>query len=143
FSQGPAQSPNSEILLYLHPKAGESLAEKTITISQEMKGTAVPTAAKRWKPNPKYAATTKSFASGYAMKLEFGKIADGQLPGKIYIALPDPEKSVVAGVFTASTVMADPAAAAAAGTTPTPESQPAGQSAGDRAAFDKRYGIKR
>ena len=38
---------------------------------------------------------------GYAMKLEFGKIGGGKLPGKIYICLPDEEKSYVTGTFQA------------------------------------------
>jgi serine protease Do len=35
----------------------------------------------------------------YYMKMEFGKIKDGKLPGKIYVSLPNASKSVVAGMF--------------------------------------------
>ena len=35
------------------------------------------------------------------MRLEFGPKTDGRLPGKIYICLPDEEKSVVVGKFEA------------------------------------------
>jgi len=35
------------------------------------------------------------------MKLVFGQAASGRQPGKIYICLPDKEKSVVAGAFEA------------------------------------------
>src|SRR5262245_11471561 len=92
--QGPVQNPDREVMLYLRPNPREALGETSCTSSQDRRGPSVPTAAKRWKPNPKFAATTKSFSSGFAMKLEFGKVADGQLPGKIYLALPDTEKTV-------------------------------------------------
>jgi DNA-directed RNA polymerase subunit RPC12/RpoP len=38
---------------------------------------------------------------GYAMKLNFGKVVGGRIPGKIYICLPDEAKSYVAGTFQA------------------------------------------
>jgi hypothetical protein len=38
--------------------------------------------------------------SKYAMKLEFGKIEGGKLPGKIHLCLPDKDKSYLAGSFT-------------------------------------------
>jgi len=42
-----------------------------------------------------------SFGGGYAMRLEFGQIADGKLPGQIYLCIPDDAKSVVVGSFSA------------------------------------------
>jgi hypothetical protein len=44
---------------------------------------------------------TESFTNGYAMKLEFGVVSSNQLPGKIYLCLPDEMKSCVAGTFNA------------------------------------------
>jgi len=41
------------------------------------------------------------FTNGFAMKLDFGNISGGKLPGKIYLCLPDEAKSCVAGTFTA------------------------------------------
>ena len=41
------------------------------------------------------------FTNGFAMKLEFGNVSSNQLPGKIYLCLPDEAKSYVAGTFTA------------------------------------------
>ena len=35
------------------------------------------------------------------MKLDFGKVVGGRIPGKIYICLPDEAKSYVAGTFQA------------------------------------------
>jgi hypothetical protein len=57
----------------------------------------------------------KVFYNGYAMKLEFGNIQNGKLPGKIYLAAPDDEHSFVAGTFEAVTKQpASPTAAAQA-----------------------------
>jgi len=134
--QGPAISPDREILVYLHPKAGESLTGHVWTVSKDMKGAGVPQVAKRWKTNPKFAPMLKSFSAGYAMKLELGQINNGEISGKVFIALPDAEQSVVAGVFQATTSLATPASPIAnpAAPTPAPVADP---------AFEKRYGIKR
>ena len=77
------------------------------------------------------------------MNLEVNQLQDGNATGKIYLALPDTEQSVVAGVFKAlgGTNAANPAAAAAAGATPAAAAPAA--SSGEKAAFDKRYGIKK
>jgi hypothetical protein len=74
-----------------------------------MKGSGVPQVAKRWKTDPRYAPQVKSFQSGYAMKLELGQLADGAVPGKIFLALPDTEQSVMGGVFKATLPGVDPA----------------------------------
>jgi hypothetical protein len=54
----------------------------------------------RWK-NEEQRAVTRNFAGDYAMKLQFGGAANGRMPGKIYICLPDEEKSYVVGTFDA------------------------------------------
>lgn len=141
LTQGSAISPDREILVYLRPKAGENVAGRTWTISSDMKGPTVPQVVKRWKPNPKFAPQTKPFATGYAMKLELGEMTDGEITGRIFLALPDPEKSVVAGIFRALTTLGSvssggsvaPVTAPAPGMTPTPSNP----------EFEARYGIKR
>ena len=134
--QGPAASPDREILVYLHPKAGESLTGHVWTVSKDMKGAGVPQVAKRWKTNPKFAPTLKSFSAGYAMKLELGQINNGEISGKVFLALPDAEQSVVAGVFQAMTSLATPASPIANPSVPAPA--PVADP-----AFEKRYGTKR
>jgi hypothetical protein len=106
--QGQMASPDREVLVYLHLKPGEKLGGQSLAISREMMGSAVPQVAKRWKPNPKFAPQLKSFYTGYAMKLELGQVADNVVPGKIFLALPDPEQTVVAGVFKATVAVFDP-----------------------------------
>jgi hypothetical protein len=138
--QGQLTSPDHEVLVYLHLKAGEKLGGQTLNISQEMSGAGVPQVTKRWKNNPRFAPQYKSFTSGYAMRLELGQNTDGTVPGKIFLALPDPEQSVVAGNFKASIITNAPVDAtvqAAPVMAPTPAS-PAGD-----AAFQARYGLRR
>jgi hypothetical protein len=112
FLQGQPPVPDREIFVYLHLKPGEKLGGQTLTIASDMKGTGVPQVTKRWKTDPRYAPQLKSFLTGYAMKLELGQLADGAVPGKIYLALPDAEQSVLAGVFKAHLPGAEPVAAA-------------------------------
>jgi DNA-directed RNA polymerase subunit RPC12/RpoP len=143
--QGNALSPDLEILVYLHLNPGESPTGHTWTVSQEMVGRSVPQVVKRWKTNPRYAPQSKPFAYGYAMKLELGQITNGVIPGKIFVALPDAEQSVVAGVFQATTSLADAsgATAAAPAVTPNPAAMPGMPNPSQKAAFDRRYRGKR
>jgi hypothetical protein len=101
--QGPDESPDREVLLYLRLKPGEKLQGGSWGVSPDQKMGA-PSVAKRWKAGARAAPQQKSFTSGYVLKLEFGQAADGELPGKLYLALPDAERTVVAGVFRATLV---------------------------------------
>ncbi len=54
----------------------------------------------RWK-DASGAVQKENYHVGYALRLEFGELANGRLPGKIYLCLPDEAKSYIAGKFTA------------------------------------------
>jgi len=140
LTQGSVAAPERQFLVYLRLKAGETLAGHTWNIASDMKGG--PSVSKVWKPNPKYAPKNQAYTSGYALKLELGEIKEGQVPGKIYVALPDTEQSYAGGVFLAQTTVGT---AGAATVTPSPTAPvvPSGQTAAEKAAFEKRYGIKR
>jgi hypothetical protein len=103
LTQGPLLSPDRELLVYLPLKPGETLNGYSLTVSKEMASGTVPRVTKRWKASPGGPLQMKSFASGYALKLEFGQMAQGVVPGKVFIALPDPEQTVAAGTFKADT----------------------------------------
>jgi hypothetical protein len=96
--QGTNVYADREILVYLRPEGGGSLAGSSWNVAKEQRSGA-PQIIKRWKSDPRYAPKAKSFSSGYAMKLEFDEAAGEGLSGKIYLALPDPEMTVVAGRF--------------------------------------------
>lgn len=136
--QGTGQSPDLGLAVFLQMAPTESPTGHTWTVAQDLKGTAVNRVLKIWKPNPKYAAQQKTFATGFALKLEFGQLTESNtLPGKLYVALPDTEKSVIGGVFTATTALTGAA-------TPTETAAPNPKLRDPRAdaEFQKRYGVK-
>jgi hypothetical protein len=110
--QGPMASPDLEVLVYLRLKPAERVGGLKLDISEDMKGFGVPQVAKRWKTNPKLAPQIKPFFNGYTMKLELGPLTNDVVGGKIFLALPDPEQSVVAGVFRATNGLMNPLAQA-------------------------------
>jgi hypothetical protein len=142
--QGPPASPDREMLVYLHLKPGETLGGQTVSISQEMAGQGVPQVTKRWKNNPKFAPQYKNFSSGYAMRLELGQLSDGALPGKIFLALPDADQSVVAGNFkaTLTTNVVSETAVQAVQVQSVPMTAP-GVPQNSDAAWQSRYGTRR
>ena len=100
--QGTGAAVQAEIYIYLTATPSETFTNRTWTITQNMTGKGVPQIIKRWKANPRYALTQKSFSTGYAMKLELGTpTEEGIVPGKVMLSLPDTEKSFVAGGFQA------------------------------------------
>lgn len=137
--EGAGQTPDRGLQVFLQMKPTESPTGQTWSVSQEMKGPPVSRVVKVWKPNPKFAAQTKPFTTGFALKLEFGALSESNtIAGKIYAALPDSEQTVVAGAFNATTTLAG---GPTAGAQPAATQDP--QSAAQRAEFDKRYGIRR
>ncbi len=108
--QGEGTAANAEMFVYLSISPGEVVTNRTWTITKDMKGKGVPQIIKRWKTNPRYALSQKSFNTGYAMKLEIGAPTDGAIPGKITLSLPDTEKSYVAGEFHAESALYQTAA---------------------------------
>jgi DNA-directed RNA polymerase subunit RPC12/RpoP len=144
--EGAITSPDRGFRIYLYPNAGEGITNHTWTISPDQKGKGVPQVIKLAKTNPRYQAQQKTIYSGYALKLQLGDITNGIIRGKIFLAVPpETEQSVVAGVFKATTTVAD-ASGATAVTPVTPPTQPTAPPApnpAERSAFDKRYGVKR
>ena len=137
--QGLAASPDRELQIFLHLNPSDSLSGRSWTIKpQDLAGKAVPQIVKRWKTNPLSAPRSTTFSSGYAMRLELGDVETNTITGKIFLALPDPEQSVVAGLFKAAT---GPVTTASA---PAPAGAPlAAPPASQRSAADRRYGGKR
>jgi len=112
-----------DLMVYLKLKPGENLVGQSWTISPDTR-TNVPNVVKRWRPNPRFAPQQKSYANGYAMKLEFVNQSEELVQGRIYLALPDNEQSVVAGQFNATLRQVRPVAAAPVTTRPQQQAQP-------------------
>lgn len=92
--------PNHAVMIFLFLKEGETPERKSYLISQT-NASASPHIHMKWKPANSKVPKTKVFMKDYSMRLDLGSIKNGQLPGKIYLCLPDEMKSVVAGIFTA------------------------------------------
>ncbi len=133
--QGQALSPDTQILVYLHPKPAERTNGMSVNVAADTRG---PQVAKSWKTNPRYAPSTKQYGTGYALKLELGPLTNDTVAGRIYLALPDPEKTVVAGQFTASLTPLEP------GLQTIPLSTPVARPGmpADKAMYE-RYGIRK
>ena len=76
----------------------ESLAGQTINVMPEADRAA--RVQLRWK-DAGGEVQRRDFTNGYAMRLEFGALANNRLSGKIYLCLPDAEKSYLLGTFNA------------------------------------------
>lgn len=92
--------PDREVLISLRLNPGENIQGKSWTITKETAAGA-PGIAKKWRAELSGPPKQAAFTGGYAMKLEFDKASTGIIPGKIYLALPDTEQSVIAGEFRA------------------------------------------
>jgi hypothetical protein len=101
--QGQLAAPDRDVLVYLSLGPGEKPGGQNLTIGKDAKATGVAQVIERWKPNPTSPLQTKSFTSGYALRLDLDQpSADGLVAGKIFLALPDTEQSFVAGTFKAT-----------------------------------------
>ncbi len=139
--QGEMTSPDREMLVYLTLKSGEKLGGQSLVVTNGMRG--APQVAKRWKPGPYYPPAIKTFSSGYAMKLDLGHPTNDTVSGKIFLALPDPEQSVIAGNFTASIHQPDPNMQPVQYTAPVAAPTTPNRATPGRATMDQRYGIRR
>jgi hypothetical protein len=97
--QGRTTPPDLGISIQFFAQLGEELSKKTIEITPD-RAPPVPKVTLRWK-DAQDKAVTKTYPEGYAMRVEFGEAANGRIPGRIFISLPDDAKSVAAGTFTA------------------------------------------
>ena len=95
--------PDRQILIYLRTQPGESLESRHWRIPANMRGALVPTVIRSAKPGPQAPPALRSYASGYVMNLELGAMRDGIIPGRVFVSLPDPEQTVVAGRFNMTT----------------------------------------
>ena len=97
--QGPTWPPDVGVTIVLPKRPPENYAGKEFVIVTNFPGQPprVVLRAKDEQQQP----VTQQVQGGYAMKLEFGRIGQGRLPGRIYLCTPDPDCSVVVGSFQA------------------------------------------
>jgi DNA-directed RNA polymerase subunit RPC12/RpoP len=75
----------------------EALSAQTIQVTTNTEEAARVTL--RWSSDA--SSGRDSYNAGYAMRLEFGPLESGRLPGRIYLCTPDADKSYLVGAFTA------------------------------------------
>lgn len=91
--------PDLGVTVALFAKLGEELSGKTIEVLPD-RLPPIPKVTVRWKTDgPK--SSSQSYVTGYLLKIVFGQAEGGRIRGKIYVALPDEEKTYVAGTFDA------------------------------------------
>ena len=130
--QGTNSAPDKELGVFFGLKVGESLSGKTIDVAPQAR--VAPRVWKKWKVEGKTALQQKVYSKGYTMKLQFGEVNEGKVPGTIYLCLPDDEQSVVAGSFVASVGAAVVVQPADPTTTPTATQM--------SEEMRKRYGVR-
>ena len=98
FRQGDGFFPALAMEIVLFEVDPMRLSGKTYVVPKAEFGT-TPHLWMKWKKPDQNVPETKGFMRGYALRLEFGESAGGKLPGKIYLCLPDAEKSFIRGAF--------------------------------------------
>ena len=86
------------VILMSGPQAALQGKKFNIAEDQEM---GVPHVHMSWKQPGSTLPKTKIILGDYIMRLEFGRLQGGRLPGKIYLCIPDFKRSYVAGTFVA------------------------------------------
>jgi len=98
LQEGWKWPPDAGWAVYLSARNGEDLAGRSITV--EANHTNAPKVLLR-SPDDQQQPVTQTFRTGYALRIEFGPVTAGRLPGRIYLCAPDAAKSWVAGTFDA------------------------------------------
>jgi hypothetical protein len=98
FREGKDFFADREIDVVLFENDPAKLSGRTFIVPKEESGIN-PHIWMKWKEEGGNSPKQKSFTDGYALRMEFGQLSEGKLPGKIYVCVPDTEKSFVAGTF--------------------------------------------
>jgi hypothetical protein len=99
FRQGPALSPDTQLMVVVQLPIPTDADFRSVTRADQKSVEAIPMLYLTTKTD----GTLKNdeVTEGYALTLELGKPANGQVNGKIHLSLPGAEKSVIAGTFSA------------------------------------------
>jgi hypothetical protein len=98
FRQGMGRPPDSSLIINLSMKEARELAGASYSIRTN--DTNAPRVLLRWRDDQQEFAK-QSLEGGYALRLDFGRLSDKYLPGRIYFCAPDEMKSFVLGTFVA------------------------------------------
>ena len=101
--QGKDFFPDLEFKLFLFVDSTSKLEGRSLEIVDEENPPVknIPHVYISWKPDAKGLPKTKTWTGDYVIRLQFGQVRNGRLPGDIYLCLPDLKQSFVAGTFDA------------------------------------------
>lgn len=91
----------TEVKVFLQTKPWHVPSGRSFQILDQAAAPDTPLIRIRWQENGQKAPRQRDFTAKYTLRLEFGTEQDRKLPGKIYVVLPDEDKSRFAGTFTA------------------------------------------
>lgn len=97
--QGKDFFPDQEFVIPLFLNAGESLESRSFNYNPGDPSPRPLNIQLGWKENSHPVPKKQTISQGTALRLEFGKMANQKIPAKIYLCLPDAQKSYVAGTF--------------------------------------------
>jgi DNA-directed RNA polymerase subunit RPC12/RpoP len=97
--------PDAGVSIYLKVNRSEELAGQSIAVDPGSAG--APWVNLRYK-DAQGQPVTQTEKAGYALRIEFGAIANGHMPGKIYLCTADAGRSYVAGAFNAEIIKPNP-----------------------------------
>ena len=98
FVEGKDFFADREMDVVVFENDATKLSGRTFTVPKEEFGSN-PHIYVHWKEAGGDAPKQRSFMDRYALRLEFGQWSAGKLTGKIYLCVPDKEKSFIAGTF--------------------------------------------
>jgi hypothetical protein len=91
----------TEVRVFLKTQPWEVPAGRSFQFLNQAAAPGAPLIRIRWQEAGQSAPRAREFAEKYTLRLELGKEQDRKVPGKIYLLLPDEDKSEIAGTFTA------------------------------------------
>lgn len=99
FRQGRDFFPDLELSVVLFQNDPNKLADRTFLVPGAPD--TWPHVSLQWKEPGQALPQIQTLVDRYALRLEFGSIRDGKLPGKIYVCVADEAKSFLRGTFEA------------------------------------------
>lgn len=100
LSQG-TEPLDTEIAFVLQTRPWEVPSGRSFKIVNQPAGSATPQVRVRWRENGQNAPRQREYTEKYTLVLELGPERDRKISGKVYLALPDEQKSQIAGTFEA------------------------------------------
>lgn len=101
LSQG-TEPLETEVSVFLQTRPWEVPSGRSFKIVNQPAGAATPHVRVRWRENGQSAPRQREYTEKYTLLIELGPERERRIPGKIHLALPDEQKSQVAGTFEAA-----------------------------------------